>query len=217
MRNLKKHVFPQRKSRGVGLSLRYSILINMTQNKILLVSGNPGEAKSLVSSHYWSVFLDLSYTLASCIIDEMDPVVPDGLRAPLSAHTFQVHQKGETWLHRLHWLAVKSICVLNNMVNSTTCSTQWRLRDIMSHIQCLSQTQCTHPYACFSSSVWGALGNVCLPCGAWWQGESSRERPWGLNTWAHKLWCWRAAVANGCPTIIILFVGGLTDLYCSLS
>lgn len=96
MRNLKKHVFPQRKSRGVGSSLRYSTLINMTQNKILLVSGNPGEAKSLVSSHYWSVFLDLSYTLASCIIDEMDPVVPDRLRAPLSAHTFQVHQKGET-------------------------------------------------------------------------------------------------------------------------
>lgn len=119
MENLKKQVFSQRTSRGIGLSLRYSTPINMTQNQTLLVT----LGKQRVSSHCWSAFLDLSYTPASCITDEMDPVVPDGLRAPLSAHTFQLHQ-AETSLHRLHWLAVKSICLLNNMVNSTTCSTQ---------------------------------------------------------------------------------------------
>lgn len=75
------------------------------------------------SPHCWSAFLDPSYTPASCITDEMDPVVPDGLRAPLSAHTFQLGQ-AETSLQMLNWLAVKSICLLNNMVNSTTCSTQ---------------------------------------------------------------------------------------------
>lgn len=49
MRNLKKHIFPQRKSKGIGLSLGYSTVISTTQNKILLVSGNTWEAKSLLS------------------------------------------------------------------------------------------------------------------------------------------------------------------------
>lgn len=30
----------------------------------------------------------------------------------------------ETSLHRLHWVSVESICILNNMVNLVICSSQ---------------------------------------------------------------------------------------------
>lgn len=110
MRNLKKHVFPQWKTLTCPFLIhsipaeiqRYWVGIgyitlpgikscftdeckipqtNMTQNKILLVPSTSRAGR--VSSHCWSASLDLSCTLA----DEVDLVIPDGLRDPHRAHT----------------------------------------------------------------------------------------------------------------------------------